>query len=76
MTDILIRNLSVARKPRTLKPCIECPDPTYPGVARYRVQYFEEGHELEAHLHLQCAGKWIARLIRDHRERLKKEGAK
>lgn len=73
MTDILIRNLSVARKPRTIRTCTECSEPCYPGLARYRAQYFQDQQEKDGHFHLQCLGKWLARFVREHREALKKE---
>jgi hypothetical protein len=76
MTDILVKNLSVARKPRSIKHCTECSEPCYPGIARYRTQFYEGGREEEGFFHLQCVGKWLARFIREHREALKKEATK
>ena len=73
MTDILIRNLSVARKPRSIRYCRECNEPCYPGIARYRAQHFVENVETDSHFHLHCLGKWLARYVREHREALKKE---
>jgi hypothetical protein len=73
MTDILVKNFSVARKPRSLRYCDECKEPAYPGLPRYRVQFWRDSAEHDGHLHLQCAGKWMARFIREHREALKKE---
>ncbi len=72
MTDILLRNLSVARKPRSMKYCAQCKEPCYPGLARYRVQPPEE----DAFLHLGCATKWFTHLLREHRDQLKKEGVR
>lgn len=77
MTDILVKNLSVARKPRSMKYCTECKEPCYPGLARYRVQYTTHGvPDQEGYLHLQCAGKWLTRFVREHREALKREGVR
>ena len=78
MTDLLIRNLSVARKPRSIKQCEECAEPCYPGMPRYWVQYFKPGAESTGYFHPQCLPKWMARFIREHRETLKpeKNGAK
>ena len=74
MTDILIRNLSVARKPRSMHYCEECKEPAYPGLARYRVQFFRAGVEHDGHLHLGCTTKWLTRFVREHRDQLKKDG--
>jgi hypothetical protein len=76
MTDILVKNLSVARKPRSIAHCTECTEPCYPGLPRYRAQFWQGGEERNGYFHPQCVGKWIARLIREHREMLKKEGAR
>lgn len=73
MTDILIRNLSIARKPRSIQPCTECDEPCYPGLPRYRAQYFSHAREHDGYFHPQCLPKWIARFIREHREALKQE---
>jgi hypothetical protein len=74
MTDILIRNFSVARKPRSLQYCNECKEPCYPGLPRYRVQFFQcDGKEHDGFLHTPCAGKWFAHFLREHRDLLKKE---
>ncbi len=77
MTDVLIRNLSVARKPRSLQTCAECEEPCYPGLARYRAQHRHDyTTERDSFFHPQCLPKWMARFIREHREQLKKEGIK
>ena len=76
MTDILIRNFSVARKPRSIRYCDECKEPAYPGIPRYRVAFWRDGQEHDGHLHTQCATKWMTRFIREHRDALKKEGIK
>lgn len=77
MTDIIVKNLSIARKPRSIQYCTECKEPCYPGLARYRAQYRYPGaDEGDGFFHPQCLPKWIARFIREHRESLKKEGIK
>jgi hypothetical protein len=73
MTDVLIRYFSVARKPRSLKYCAECAEPCYPGLPRYRAQYFRDAREQDGFLHLTCATKWLTVLIRENRDALKKE---
>jgi hypothetical protein len=76
MTDILIRNFSIARKPRSIKQCAQCAEPCYPGLPRYRAQY-REGHEdKDGFFHLFCVTKWLTQYVRDHRDLLKKEGIK
>lgn len=77
MTDLLIRNFSVARKPRSLRNCIECKEPCYPGLPRYRVQFRDDQPgEGDGNLHLGCATKWFTHFIREQRDRMKKEGGK
>jgi hypothetical protein len=76
MTDILIRNFSVARKPRSIRYCDECKEPAYPGIARYRLAFFRDNAEHDAHLHLHCTTKWLQKFVREHRDQLKKEGIK
>jgi hypothetical protein len=76
MTDILVKNLSVSRKPRSIKHCTECAEPCYPGLPRYRAQHYTGGSEQEGFFHLHCLGKWMARFIREHRDQLKKEGTR
>ena len=74
MTDILVRNLSAASKPRSLKECMECREPAYPGIPRYRAQFVNHypdappSAEIDGYLHMQCATRWFTRLIRTHRE--------
>jgi len=76
MTDILVRVLSVARKPRSLRDCTECSEPTYPGLPRYRCQFWQDGNEHDGHFHVHCLMPWLTRYLRAHRETLKPKGTK
>ncbi len=76
MTDVIVKNLSIARKPRSIKHCVECAEPCYPGLPRYRVQHYVGGSDTENFLHLQCVTKWFTNLLRSHRDMIKKEGIK
>jgi hypothetical protein len=54
--------------------CTECSEPCFPGLARNRMSFVPAGQKefVHGYFHLQCFPRFITRLLREHRDLIKK----